>query len=291
MAEREHFRFISNIIIAPPEITNDTYEDGKLKEFGTRHWLEDLDWNKYVEGTHQALFEIMKYNWTGLAIMNAIGKRRDELDVVIRPKNPNICNAEAKTFHHLMKNGRKEFLVDFTPYVWGDGYKCAREGPFGLADEVLLHELIHAYRRIHERGITARDVIISDFYYTDYDEFVAILLTNIYRSAKGRHGLRKDHFDYLRPLPIWLHDNEQFLTLIPKHEQLIRFLVHEERGTWLLRDVYHDKGSFNPVRYWFDHLQFRPVLVPPSPPTLVGPRMKPGRQPQRPAKPAKPRRR
>jgi hypothetical protein len=293
MAERQSFKYISNIIIAPPEITDDTFKkDGTIDEFGTRRWLGDLDWDKYVKGTQEALFEIMKYNWTGLAIMNAIAKRRDELDLVIQPSDPNICNAHAKPFNRVLKNGRKEFFVEFTPYVWGDDNKCARQNPGdfpgGLPDEVLLHELIHAYRRIHGRSQTARDIIIPDFYYETYDEFVAILLANIYRSAKGRHNLRKDHLKW-RPLPIWLHDNEQFLSLISKHEALIRYLAHEEAKTGLLRDVRHDTGRFNPVRYWFDHFQFRPVLVPPAPPSLLGPKVKNGQSPGKPAKPAKPR--
>jgi hypothetical protein len=116
-------------------------------------------------------------------------------------------------------------------------------------DEALFHELVHALRQhkgledatamhAHLAVLRAGDVSKSDAMqtddvwrathpgktidqrppranqysqlYDDFDEFAAILVTNIYRSEKGRPGLRLDHRTTHSYLPPSLADDENF---------------------------------------------------------------------------------
>jgi hypothetical protein len=49
--------------------------------------------------------------------------------------------------------------------------------------------------------------------YNEYEEFVAILLTNIYRSENGRQGLRRDHLGGNALLVYPLTNTKNFLTV------------------------------------------------------------------------------
>ncbi len=66
-------------------------------------------------------------------------------------------------------------------------------------DEVLLHEMVHGLRDMRGQGrctATPSSVILPKPYqsaYDNFEEFAAILVTNVYRSECKRPGLRKDH--------------------------------------------------------------------------------------------------
>jgi hypothetical protein len=63
----------------------------------------------------------------------------------------------------------------FTPAMWADKSR----GPASAPDEVLLHELIHASRQVS--GVSRRDHVGK---YTNEEEFIAIMIDNIYLSEK-----------------------------------------------------------------------------------------------------------
>ena len=88
--------------------------------------------------------------------------------------------------------GGTEALVDYTPgfFVRSNPLYNQRQGQ--QPDEVLLHELVHAMRIT--RGVWDPTPTAGSLArYTSNDEFHAILLTNIYRSAHTRGRLRGDH--------------------------------------------------------------------------------------------------
>lgn len=99
-----------------------------------------------------------------------------------------------------MSNRGSEYVIQFTPAFY---YKNSRlYQNFGndfTADAILFHELVHASRGT--RGVfdgkpTAGQLALggSMTRYTNHDEFVAILLTNIYRSERHPGSkIRRSH--------------------------------------------------------------------------------------------------
>jgi hypothetical protein len=93
-----------------------------------------------------------------------------------------------------------------------------RAASLTVGDEILLHELIHSLRQMsglaHPTALTAPLAFLNQGsgtavevmtgqtptqankhsqLYDDFEEFVAIVLTNVYRAESGRIGLRRDH--------------------------------------------------------------------------------------------------
>src|SRR5262249_43247724 len=91
--------------------------------------------------------------------------------------------------------------VCFSPATWRVGGMCTPStnptlmgaGIGAGADEILLHEFLHAYRKV--RGTYNRAPFHKgpDKLYNDIEELWAILLTNIYISEKGATKLRRAH--------------------------------------------------------------------------------------------------
>lgn len=81
-------------------------------------------------------------------------------------------------------------FVRFTPRMFGGGGACTVQAsqPGGRADEVLLHELVHAIRAIH----ATRDCSGLSAGYETFDEFAAVLITNMHASELHR-PLRRNH--------------------------------------------------------------------------------------------------
>ena len=82
-------------------------------------------------------------------------------------------------------------VVAFRPGRWG-----GLEGPGSAADEILIHELVHASRFV--RGV-ANPCLPSPRDWGSYEEFVAVTLCNVFSSQTGR-GLRLGHLGF-RKLP------------------------------------------------------------------------------------------
>jgi hypothetical protein len=90
-------------------------------------------------------------------------------------------------------------IIRFTPQDFDSSNSVPGDG----RDETLLHELVHGLRdaRGQARCISLPEPALlrrkkrfrQD--YDDVEEFLAILITNIYRSEKKRPGLRRDHDD------------------------------------------------------------------------------------------------
>jgi hypothetical protein len=82
--------------------------------------------------------------------------------------------------------------IVFSPGPFAKNGMCAVDGAGRDADEILFHELAHAMR--YATG-QRKSCFQTPFGYTDYEEFVAVLLTNVYSSETSR-PLRKDHSGY-----------------------------------------------------------------------------------------------
>lgn len=241
MAESGSFRFAPNIIVAP----------------GTKPIYDFEDFQKRIL---QLLADIMKNNWTGLGVINLIGQMSNK-KVVITP-DPVNGQACAEDRRYTQGWGSTIEIPISVDYVKGTGNKS----PGFMPDEILLHELIHAYFMHHGAKQDMFLFVAPNFSYHTLGEFAAVLLTNIYMSAKGRQALRRDHTE--GQLTGMCSHDEGFLLLHADptqfgypysrfpHERLIGNLI-EQAPTLLFNYVRCDNGVFNPVRYYLNTLPER----------------------------------
>jgi len=149
--------------------------------------------------------------------------------------------------------------IAFSPEMWGPNGSSNITGPSTLPDEVLLHELIHACRQMN--GVSHSSAVDSD--YENEEEFVAIVLTNIYMSEKkqtvfcGSHGVEDRKIGkYVvgKKIPI-LPDPHKFLDnvqrMTPPPDQLLEKVRNRQRDMWnAIKDIPVSSAAFNPVREW-----------------------------------------
>jgi hypothetical protein len=135
--------------------------------------------------------------------------------------------------------------VLFTPGMWK-----GEQGPATFADEVLFHELVHASRII--RGVQYLQHVDHD--YDNREEYIAVVLTNIYLAEKGQTKLRADHsFHDDNPKARILIDPKNFL----KNPQGVNITPVELIGSFKIRqpilygalaDIPKSVAWFNPIR-------------------------------------------
>jgi hypothetical protein len=76
-----------------------------------------------------------------------------------------------------------------------------------LPDEILLHEMVHALRDM--QGVS--NPVPTTMRYKNEEEFLAVVITNVYMSKKkGNKLLRPDYLHY-GPLPDHLNTSDGFL--------------------------------------------------------------------------------
>jgi hypothetical protein len=109
------------------------------------------------------------------------------------------------------------YYISFTPQDWDN--PAQKPLSMILADEVLLHELVHAARYLY--GLQAGDLGKAGFSppprldqrYDNLEEFCAMVIMNIYRSENVRLNLHRDHADPTNTLPDDLRNPAKFVEL------------------------------------------------------------------------------
>jgi hypothetical protein len=98
--------------------------------------------------------------------------------------------------------------VYFSPET-SEKTRCVGKGPGSQADETLVHELVHALRMMQGRfnAYPTEDGLAG---YDTEEEFLAIVVANVYMSSKGSQELRADHHG-TRPLMPPLTTSSGFL--------------------------------------------------------------------------------
>jgi hypothetical protein len=188
----------------------------------------DLLADAYVKNVFRQIDKLMKYNYTGLAVLNHLNSAAGRCgSVQIKPflqweqlkfngmSDPShvptpwtdaskSCNAEATPAAtspmlpscSVTRQGN-EVNVEYSPDAFERGSVCnSMAQQFGVVswsepDEFLLHELVHALRFVTGRFDGAHPFFNRDnmFLYDNIEEFLAILIANTYRSEQGRNGL------------------------------------------------------------------------------------------------------
>ncbi|WP_315836565.1 hypothetical protein [Bradyrhizobium prioriisuperbiae] len=143
-------------------------------------------------------------------------------------------------------------VIEYTASMWGPvTYDPATHlvtgtsGKTGVgvgADEVLFHELVHASRAM--RGVRDfDDPPAMDEGYGDEEEFIAVVLSNIYLAEKGSRQLRANHQAFTPLL-----NPETFLNR-GRHMRVLERFRSEQRDFFnRLRDIPATVAWWNPIR-------------------------------------------
>jgi hypothetical protein len=155
-------------------------------------------------------------------------------DTAERDKNGKVVE------HGVVGTGTgSDTVVRFSQETWtGPG---APAGAGASPDEILLHEMIHGLRQMQGRSV--REAVNGNPGMDNYEEFVAITISNIYRSEKGIPGLRKDHQDF-SPLAGPTTDPAVFKSTYGRY--LSNMDIEQPR---LCRNLRQINCAFNPLKF------------------------------------------
>jgi hypothetical protein len=155
--------------------------------------------NNYVSKVREHLNWIYRTR-TGIILLNSI--KFHGLSVEIRPYTVGDCNAVGGG---EIVGGALRGFVSYSPDTFSLHGACSatksvpNRGLFW--DEILFHELVHVFRNVSQKW-NQPPLGFGLHHYTDNEEFIAVLVTNIYisdRTNKIKSGLRADH-DTFNPL-------------------------------------------------------------------------------------------
>lgn len=105
-------------------------------------------------------------------------------------------------------------IVNFTPAMWVSSDVAAAFGAANAAgpgvrkDEILLHEMVHGMRQM--TGTSLCSATPDNPGLDTVEEFMAIVISNMYRSENNMPGLRADHWGFV-PLSGDLSDSQAFI--------------------------------------------------------------------------------
>jgi hypothetical protein len=158
--------------------------------------------------------------------------------------------------------------VHFTAGMWGP-CGCGRGVYAGLSDEVLLHELVHGLRDM--QGMAYRTPTKDSLAgYKTEEEFLAIVITNVYISAKPSTQLRAA-FDASIQLKAPLNTSAGFLTDRGHYALMRRFhAVWQPTFQELGRVGTPEFPVFNPFREIMKEQTPQPAPAPTKPASVWG---------------------
>lgn len=137
--------------------------------------------------------------------------------------------------------------IHFTPDMWGASAPCSR-GVFGaMPDEVLFHELVHALRDLeaHDDAVPTTGDLLG---YRNEEEYLAIVVTNVYMSAKygdrGKDRLRAG-VEEKKALAAPLNTSDGFLK-VEANRTLLGKLSGQEKD--LFSTLTLVPAKYNPIR-------------------------------------------
>jgi hypothetical protein len=191
--------------------TADEYDDAKTQLQVRFNRLTPEDWRKGVFKTLQCLYTSpCQTSVPILQAINAASMKGNKVTITPSgPRDERLPGRPDSTGAGWDGAGELQFIAQ-------DHDNPDRAATLHLADEDLLHELVHAMRTFG--GITdLRDLPAKppneSQDYNNYDDFCAIVIANIYRSENRRPGLRKDHQEPTRDLGRTYSDPRQFASL------------------------------------------------------------------------------
>jgi hypothetical protein len=131
--------------------------------------------------------------------------------------------------------------IHFSPET--AGHSCPA-GAGSLADETLFHEMVHALRQMQGKSnpIPTESSLVR---YDNEEEYLAIVVTNVYMSANNKTQLRADHYSYAALDPS-LSTSSGFLANPDNWDLMNIYKLVWQPTFWLLATV--ATARFNPFR-------------------------------------------
>jgi hypothetical protein len=163
--------------------------------------------------------------------------------VTVTATGMNIYDNEGEIIEGSGLGKGLDAAVEFSPEMFGPGSEMT--GPGSERDEVLFHEMVHASRMMRGRMFA---LPVSQGY-TNEEEYISVVLTNVYMSEKGQRTFRANHEFPSKTLlhPEKFLDNVQGVDMAP--------LVLIERFRLNTPDFYRafaaieaTSAPFNPIR-------------------------------------------
>lgn len=111
-------------------------------------------------------------------------------------KQTKVRDNDGKTMptYQVTGSGKgSDCLLSFSPGTWAPG-SGAPVGPGASADEILLHEMVHGIRQM--AGRMNRFPVDANPGMDNYEEFAAIVISNMYRAETGATNFRSDHHGF-----------------------------------------------------------------------------------------------
>jgi len=228
-----------------------------------------LEWNYMIDLRPSWVHKVQAANWetavraeiikiassdAGKVLLNSLKWHRKW--IVITHYNPTAddpLNAYTNEKLGMARDGRAyAALIEFSPHIYYPRVRHIPASPNGdQPDEVLYHELVHAFRRSSSK----RNRVDSVGGLIDYDsneEFYAILATNIYISDstnKRKTALLRDHQFGANPLEAALAGSFEFFRSSTNAFAMVDQFVQDNPGfTGALAKV---NASFNPLAAYF----------------------------------------
>jgi hypothetical protein len=255
-------------------------------------------------------FIYLKEPWVGTLLIDEIVNNTGDRKIVIRPrtmneimKDPSNSAVEADVWKDASPKGVKPFVggsddpntprddrfdkADFAgtdkgssvhiPYDPLDWDPTGTRGKMGQTrDDVLIHELFHALRVMQAKF---NPVPTEDSHQDNEEEWLAILITNIYMAEKGDYPLRASHHgntplaESLRRSKTFLLDSRNLhlmMSLYSQHSDLFSKIAEKAIAQPDRIDpdpakekVYSDRldeliplWEFNPLRLYRDNTRF-----------------------------------
>jgi hypothetical protein len=142
-------------------------------------------------------------------------------------------------------------VIRFSPEMFPGNLKA----PGSQRDEILFHEMIHAFRQLNGR----ENAFPVNLGYDDIEEYVAVVITKSYLSDKGQTDLRASHHDSDGVLknPEKFLDNPQNVNFPPRWLMYRLYQDHLSLFDTLAAIRLKRPAQFNPVKQYKDEMGSR----------------------------------
>jgi hypothetical protein len=234
------------------------------KKYGIRINLLDWSGDDYETGTLNALIKIEATDVGRILLESIAYQIRHNPGYVlngileIRPYAEEDCNASTAP-EVTSKRGRMiKPVVHFWPKAYAQGGVCSKyledhkdETGGILPDETLFHEFVHAFRMASGVATLAPLVKGGLLNYQDEEEFIAVLVTNIYLtdpSNKTHSNLRRDHVSFKVLESDVAQSFTFFRSSVSTYRLVEKFCRENPAFTKNLAGV---KSSFNPIAAFY----------------------------------------
>jgi hypothetical protein len=164
-------------------------------------------------------------------------------------------NSTAKKIGNRDEKGRADAAIEYSASMWGESKVDPKTnlptgtsgvtGAASEADDVLFHEMVHASREMRGASEPAQAVNQD---YDDKEEFLSIVLCNVFLAEKGKHKLRANHHSHAE-----LADPARFLAnaqrVTPSPRQLLeQFFTEQQEFFKALAGISEQDAWWNPIR-------------------------------------------